>query len=337
MAIKILYVERQASDFVSLEKVFRGIAANLSTDFEYEFQQLPFGPRVWHTVGNLLFFRKKKADIYHITGGIHYIALRLSPRNTVLTIHDVRLMYNKSGLRRWLLKKLYLDWPLGRLRYVTAISEHAKMETVQYSGCPAELIRVLENPLLIEEDLAGTPEFDQQLPTLLQVGTMPNKNIPNVARALRGINAKLRMIGPVDPHLRSVLEENEINYENVSNITDEELRDEYRKADIVIFCSKFEGFGLPIIEAQAMKKPVITSDLSPMMEVAGGGAHLSDPNDPTSIREGIEKIINDRQYREILVAAGLKNIRRFDPKAIAGQYENLYRTILLDGANEKAH
>lgn len=196
MPKRILYVERKASSYVSIEKAFRGIAENLSSDFSYEFQQAPFGTRIWHTLCNLLLFRKRAADVYHITGGIHYLALLFSPRNTVLSIMDVRFMYNESGIRYWLLKKLYLDWPIRRLKYITAISEQTKAEIVQYSGCESDKIRVLELPLLVKEVDTETSSFNADLPTILQVGTMPNKNVPNLARALRRIRAKLRLIGP---------------------------------------------------------------------------------------------------------------------------------------------
>jgi glycosyltransferase involved in cell wall biosynthesis len=76
------------------------------------------------------------------------------------------------------------------------------------------------------------------------------------------------------------------------------MRNEYLRADLVAFCSTFEGFGLPIIEAQAMRTPVVSSELSPMKEVAGDGAVLVDPFDVSKIREGILKIINNDDFRD---------------------------------------
>ncbi len=328
MAIRVLYIERKTSEYVSIERAFRSIASSLAKDVNYEFQQAPFGPRIWHTIGNLLFFRKKRADIYHITGAVHYLALVLPRRRTILSIMDCRFLYDESGLRYWLLKKLYLDWPLRRASRITAISEQTKREIIQYSGCPEEMIKVLELPLTLETDSDAQPQFNEQLPTILQVGTMPNKNVPNVARAIRGLTVRLKLIGRVDPDLEAVLKENGIDYDFDFELTDEEMHEEYRKCDLVVFCSKFEGFGLPIIEGQSMGKPVITSNLSPMTETAGSGALLVDPEDVDAIRAAVLQIVNDRDLRNELIKAGYENVDRFSPRTIANRYESLYRELL---------
>ena len=119
-------MERKPSEFVSIEKAFREIAGALSDDFEVGFQQVTYGNHFSDALRNLLFFRKMKADVYHLTGHIHYIALLFARADTVLSIMDVRFLYNATGLRYWLLKKLYLDWPIRKLDFVTAISEQTK-------------------------------------------------------------------------------------------------------------------------------------------------------------------------------------------------------------------
>lgn len=331
MKTRILFVERKFNEFVSIEKAFREIAGGLSGEFESEFQQLPFGNSFIDTLKNLLFFRKKKADLYHITGHVHYIALLFAPKNTVLSIMDVRFLYMPKGLKRYVLKKLYLDLPVKRLKYITAISDETRKEILLHSGCDEKKVRTLELPLLNHINNGNGKSFNKEKPTILQVGTMPNKNIPNLAKALNGIHCKLKIIGRISDELNSVLKENKIDFENAFDLTDEQVREEYENADIVSFCSLFEGFGLPIIEAQAMYKPVITSNLSPMKETSGNAAFLADPNDFLNIREGIQKIINDDNYRNSLVEKGSENIKRYEPAKIARQYEKLYKEILDSG------
>ena len=101
----------------------------------------------------------------------------------------------------------------------------------------------------------------------------------------------------------------------------------YEEADIVTLMSTLEGFGMPIVEAQAVGRVVVTSNVSSMPEVAGDGACLVDPLDVSAIRAGIRKVIDDDGYREDLVRRGFENVKRFDPERIAQQYLDLYRRI----------
>jgi glycosyltransferase involved in cell wall biosynthesis len=101
----------------------------------------------------------------------------------------------------------------------------------------------------------------------------------------------------------------------------------YRNCDVVAFCSRYEGFGLPILEAQAMEKPLLTTGLQPMKDVAGDGALFVDP-DAASIRAGLQTIFRDEALRQRLVDAGRRNLARFDAETIAGEYARVYRRII---------
>lgn len=328
MSIRVLFVERKPFGSYSIEKAFRDIDAALPEDIHTEFQQLPFGNRFLDTIRNLLLFRSSPADVYHITGQVHYMALLFSRRNTILSIMDVRFLYRPAGLRRWLLKKLYLDWPTRRLDVITAISEETKREIVAHTGCSPEKIHVLDLPLTPSGRNPSEEPFGTAEPVILQVGTMENKNVPNLAIALNGLNCRLRIIGPLSDEQIRVLNKNNVRYENLLDLNEDEVWDEYENADIVTFCSLYEGFGLPIIEAQSLGKPVVTSDRSPMTETAGpNGALFADPLDPWSIRAAIDRIIANAGLRQNLREAGLTNIERFRPERVAAGYEALYRNL----------
>ena len=97
---------------------------------------------------------------------------------------------------------------------------------------------------------------------------------------------------------------------------------------MVVFVSTYEGFGLPILEGNAVGRPVITSNISSMPEVAGDAACLVNPFDEAEIRNGVLKVIKESSYRQELVAKGLINVKRFRPEEIAKQYAELYKDII---------
>lgn len=329
MKTRILYVERQPSLFVSIEKVFRQVAASISGErFDVKFQKVPFGNNLLGVIKNLLFFDPDAADIYHITGHVYFIALALPPKRTTLTIHDLRFLNDRTGIRRFALKKLYFDWPLRRLRYVTAISEATRNEILKHAPEASEKVRVIENPLSPQYIASSAREFNADCPLILQIGTMENKNVPALIRALEGIKCKLRIIGPLDDKITDELERTKIVYESEDHVDDEDMLAAYREADIIAFCSTYEGFGLPIIEGQAMRKPVITSNISPMLEVSGMVAELIDPHDFESIRTGINRIIADKEHRDLMIEQGVENAKRFEATAIAEKYAALYDEML---------
>ena len=328
--VRIDFIERKFNGFVSVEKVFRELGKGLDNEkYEVSFQQLPYLNTAFGMLKNLVFFRKRNgADIYHVTGECHYIALAMPSRRTVLTIHDLRFLHTRTGLRRWILKKILLDWPVRKLKYITAISEATKSEILQRSDCAPDKLLVVENPLDEFFMSDENPVFNASDPNILQIGMSPNKNLPNLIRALEGVNCRLTLIGEMDEETRHLLLEKNIRFENKSELAVETMKREYENADIVVFCSIYEGFGLPIIEAQAMRTPVVTSDISPLREVAGeSGAVTVDPYDYKSIRDGILKVIADGDLRKILRENGLKNIQRFRRNIIAEKYEMLYDQI----------
>jgi glycosyltransferase involved in cell wall biosynthesis len=333
MKAKILFIERRfwKKNFAafSLEKVFEQIARLLPSDmFESSFVKVPYGNSFLDILKNFLFFKKPAADVYHVTGQIHYLTLVLPPDRTVLTIHDIGFMQHDRRLHRFIIKKLFLDLPVKRLNYITTVSETTKKAILENIECPPEKIRVIVNPVQEHYLKSRKKEFNKDCPRILQIGITPNKNIPNLIKALDGINCRLRIIGNLTEDLISALENGKINYENAFGLDDSEMRNEFEKADIVSFCSTFEGFGLPVIEAQAMQTPVITSAISPLKEVSGGAAFLANPYDILSIREGVLKIIKDDDFRAEIIKQGLENIKRFEPRFIASLYEELYLEIL---------
>ena len=91
---------------------------------------------------------------------------------------------------------------------------------------------------------------------------------------------------------------------------------------------------MPIIEAQVIGKPVVTSNIAPMPWVAGGAACLVDPYDVHSIRQGILKVLEQADFRAELIRNGYENVKRFEPERIASMYTEVYREVM--GKQRKA-
>jgi glycosyltransferase involved in cell wall biosynthesis len=109
-------------------------------------------------------------------------------------------------------------------------------------------------------------------------------------------------------------------------LSDEELRVAYANADAFVYPSLHEGFGLPILEAQASGCPVLTSTLKSCPEVAGDGACYEDAESADSIADGILRIVNEPDYRRRLVMQGYDNIARFSWERCAAQYLAILRS-----------
>jgi len=327
---QILYIFRKTSRFFSLENVFGPILKQLNGYNGLETREVTV-PREGFSPGTLWanssFARRQHAEIYHVTGDIHYVTLLLPGKKTVLTIHDCVFMNQPPGPKRWLLKKILLDWPVAHCRCITTISDNTRNDILRYTGCDAAKIRVIPN-FIDPEFRPGTATAFRDRPRILFVGTTENKNLDRLAQAMEGLQADLDIIGTLGEYQKALLQRYRIVYTQCAGIPKEELMKHYRECDLVAFPSTYEGFGLPILEGQAVGKPVLTSDLSPMREVAGDGACLVDPYDPVSIRKGLLRIIGDLQYRDNLVQTGLANAAKYSLEKIVQAYAGLYTGLL---------
>jgi glycosyltransferase involved in cell wall biosynthesis len=271
--------------------------------------------------------RRLRADIYHVTGDINYFALLLPCHRTILTVHDIgHYRLGLRGIRKLIYRWLWLVWPIRFVRAATAVSAETRDSIVGILHVPSDKIEVIENchsPLFQRAPRV----FDAECPVILQVGTKPYKNVPRLVLALRGLRCRLVLVGALDKPIEDALRDSNLDYVNRTNLSHEEVYQEYVRSDIVAFVSIGEGFGVPIIEGQAVGRPVVTSNVSPMKEVAGDGACLVDPLDVSAIRRALDRIIADTAYRERVVRDGLRNASRFSPSLVAARHLALYRRI----------
>lgn len=264
--------------------------------------------------------------LVHVTGDINFAILGTPQGSGVLTILDCGFLNRPKGLIYAFLKKFWLDLPIRRVRFVTTISNAMKSEIVNLCGCDPNKVVVI--PVAIDDSYQPCPKpFPSLRPRLLHLGTAPNKNLAGLVEAVRGLDVVLVVIGKLPSEIENKLISQRTQYENYVDLSREEIVKQYQLADVVCFVSLYEGFGMPILEAQATGRPVITSHVASMPEVAGDAALFVDPTDVSDIRRAIERVTSDQDLREDLIRKGYENVKRFSPDVIAQQYLSLYARV----------
>jgi glycosyltransferase involved in cell wall biosynthesis len=311
----------------SAEGIFETVRLHLPADIETDLCVVPHPSRgVTPRLRNTAWVARHQHQVNHITGDIHYVALGLPGPRTILTVLDCVFLTNPSALRRTLIKWFWYRLPIHRVAAVTVISEFTRTQLVAAVPASENKVRVIPAcvPMVfVPTERASVPPR----PIVLQVGTPPNKNIERLAQALAGLNCALHVVGSLNATQSDALKRNRIEYRNSIGLTPRELVRAYADCDVVSFCSTHEGFGMPIIEAQLVGRPIVTSNVTAMPEIAGEGACLVDPLDERSIRGGIERVLLDGEYRAALVARGRVNAERFKPARVADAYAEVYRQV----------
>ncbi len=316
--------------------------------------EMPFTSRgIFSILFNLIFLTRFKKGLFHITGDVHYAILALPKDRTILTIHDLVFLHAYKGLRHRFLKWIFLDLPVKKAKYITTVSEKSKQEILEYTNCDPQKILVIPNPVDLQFTNASTslnlPQPPQPLAgklnssnsstslnlpqppstpsTILFLGTQPNKNLEISIAALFGLDVHLRIIGELSRKQKEMLSKFNINYSSDFSISPEQLAAEYTNADLILFPSTYEGFGLPVIEGFQAGIPVVTSNISPMKEVAGDAALLADPTSIASIRGHVIRLLADQQLQVQLVSAGNEKVKKYQPVFIAERYQQLWNSF----------
>jgi len=314
----------------SVEFIFNDVRARLKNDILPRILESSYESNgLFKRLMNCIEAWRNKGQINHITGDVNYLGLFLPKRHTVQTILDCVHLNNATGIRYKILKWFWLVIPEKRARFITAISISTKNEILRHHQCDPDKIVVI--PVAISEKFKYVPgTFNAGNPRILQVGTAPNKNIPRLIEALKGIPCTINIVGKHNPEYEEMLKDAGMQYIYEWGLSDEEMMDRYAKSDIISLVSTYEGFGMPILEAQATGRSVITSNVFSMPEVAGNSALTVDPENVSEIRDAFRRIIEDSVFRELMIEKGFENIKRFDPQVIADMYLGLYQIIYED-------
>lgn len=321
----VMFTRKSFASSFSIENVFSDML--VSEDVEY----VPYVCR-WYSKGivkrffNMIHAALHQGDVNHITGDIHYLNYFMCKKKTLLTIHDCSLLKKNTRILFYLYWFFWYFLPISRSGYVTVVSNFTKKELVGYMGEIDAPLKVVHD--CVSEMFSYHPKpFNCLNPRILQVGTKKNKNLERVIEALSDIPCVFVVIGVLSEKQKELLNYYKINYENYYHLTRAELLAQYILSDMLVFVSLYEGFGLPIVEANAVGRPVITSDLCSMPEVANNAACLVDPYDVNDIKKCVKFIVDNQEIREALISKGLLNAERFRPHKIADKYYDIYQSM----------
>jgi glycosyltransferase involved in cell wall biosynthesis len=238
------------------------------------------------------------------------------PCPAVLTIQDLSFERDPSVLRPWerLVFRRFVPWSVRRAARVLAISERTKADVEALYG-----VEAVVTPLGVDASFEPGAAPDSYL---LLVGSVePRKNPLAAAEAARELGRPLVVAGPVrDEALAQELRARGADLRGY--VPKDELARLYRGAACLVFPSRYEGFGLPLVEAMASGTPVVAAPDAALREVAGDAAVFAEP---AVLADGVRRALAER---ERLVAAGLERARRFTWEETARRTVAVYREVL---------
>lgn len=305
---------------------------------------LPASPRwTWTPFVFPLDLGRRKADLAHV----QYLIPPAAPCPVVTTIHDVAFRRFPALFplkHRLLLNGLIPHAVHGAAAIITG-SEATRQDLIELFGAPPDKVIVTPyaaDPIYqpMDRDAARRAVRSRlrvPSPYLLSVGVLqPRKNLPRLVRAYnqiaRRIPHRLVLVGKegwAGEALQEAIAEAPPGREPIFTgyVPDADLPALYAGADLFVYPSLYEGFGLPPLEAMACGTAVITSNTSSLPEVVGDAGITVDPTDTMALSAAIEALLQDEPRRRSLEVAGLARARQFSWERTARETVDVYRGV----------
>lgn len=287
---------------------------------------------LWQQLKLPLIMRRIKADLLWSPCNIGPVLVK----NQVVSMHDASVFASS----KWFTKKFIMYYRfilplLGRTaKKLITFSNFSKRELIRIGITSEEKIFVI--PHGTNHVFSQKKEKNLNSLYVLALGSRdPRKNIPRLIEAWKQLplnlrhNRKLIITGA---RIHSFSQEafktipDDVHF--IDYIPDTELSSLYSKADLFVYPSLYEGFGLPPLEAMACGCPVIVSNVTSLPEVCGDAAYYIDPYSVESIAEGIEKILSDDDLRQSLIKQGLERARLFSWEESAQEHLKVLEEVL---------
>ena len=241
----------------------------------------------------------------------------------ITCLHDILPLHAKSGEFVSIYKK-FLKNVIEKSTKIITVSEFSKRDIMDYFHIDGKQIDVVHSAVNAEEFSTPCPNPESirtkyNLPEkyILYFGTCsPRKNVESVIRAYVRLPEAIRreyalVITNPEKATKACAIENNVTPHYIERVRAEDKAAVYQMASVLVWPSLYEGFGLPVIEAQAAGTPVVCSNVTSLPEVAGDAAVLVEPKDTEAIAAAIESSLYDTPFRQNLIAKGHENVKRF--------------------------
>jgi glycosyltransferase involved in cell wall biosynthesis len=283
-----------------------------------------------------LLARRHKLDALH---SLNTIAPLVLPCPSVVTLHDTRFVVmseDMSALRRRIVI-FFTASGSRRAQRIIAVSQFAKDEMCAHLKLRPEKIDVIHSgagntsPIFSGDAAAAIrAQYGVRQPYIAAIGGgYPHKNIPSLLAAFAQIQAEfphqLVLIGKIPPNVTPEMLTARVR--TTGYVPSAHLPTLLNGAELFVLPSRYEGFGLPALEAQAADVPLLCAHAASLPEIAGDGAHYFDPYSVESLVEALRACLHDSALRETLRAKGRANLARFSWQRAAQQTLAVYQRV----------
>jgi len=308
-------------------EVFLYVRKNQAIDFEI--------PENW-TVKKIGWIRLWTQAGLSLEMFLHPVDVLFVPAHTAPWIHPAKTIVTMHGLEYEMVPKAYSWWERLYMRAsiknscrwaskIISVSENTKKDLMRLYRVPEEKISVVyegyEKELRISN--SESRNFDEHNPYLLFVGRLEErKNIVGIVKTFEilkekyGLPHKLLLAGKggygydkIKSQISNLKYQNDIVMPGF--VKDEDKFELMAGADVFLFPTFYEGFGIPVLEAQSAGVPVVASNVSSLPEVAGDAALLVDPEKPEEIADSVHSLISDKGLKDDIIRKGYENVNRF--------------------------
>jgi len=297
----------------------------------------------------LRILRREKCDLVHFT---HFNVPLLYNSPFVVTIHDTTInFYPGKKMNTPLRKRAYnmvMRHAIFASKAIITVSQNTREDVVKlYKANPLKILPIHNGigeefqPSGKKSQNAVRERYALQNPFLLYTGVWrEHKNLVGLLHAFRQVrnhHPKLDLVltGKPDPHYPEVERTiRELDLEKavrrVGLVDFQDLLELYTAAEVFVFPSFYEGFGLPPLEAMKVGTPAAVSQVASLPEVCGNAVSYFDPTDPLDIARGIRAILEDEKYRKQLIKTGREHVKQFSWDEAAAETFAVYSAV-LDG------